>query len=158
MKKRPNFVWLNASNVFQPCSTPSNTKYALQANLCGQKAIFSLFGPLFGPLGAIYWKFSVWQMGQTGQPECPQCCSNLFQPVPTRSVVMYGLSCENANFGPCLVLFGPWEGPNMKNARWSSWNRGQYTYWDQKKKTISGDDGVLSLNAYHLYRWYLIVL
>ena len=44
----------------------------------------------------------------------------------------------------------------MKNAGCSSWNRGQYIYWDQKK-TISDDDGALSPKAYHLYRWYLIV-
>ena len=51
--------------MFQPCFTPC------------KKAIFSLFWPLFGPHGAIFGTLWVWQMGQTGQPECHQCCSNL---------------------------------------------------------------------------------
>ena len=41
------------------------------------KGNFSLFGPLFGPLGAIIGIFWVWQMGQTGQPGCPQSRSSL---------------------------------------------------------------------------------
>ena len=44
----------------------------------------------------------------------------------------------------------------MKNVRCSSWKRCQCTYWDQKK-TIGDNDGALSLNAYHPYKWYLTV-
>ena len=66
-----------------PMLWPSNSKYALRANLHGQKAIFSLFGPLYGLLGAI--------------------------------------------FGTFLALFWSFLGPNMRNARCSSWNRGQCT-------------------------------
>ena len=61
--------------VFQPCSTPGL--------ICGaHNYIFSIFGPLFGPLWAIFGTFWVWQMGQNGQPWCPWHCFNL---VPTYS-------------------------------------------------------------------------
>ena len=86
--------------MFSPCSTQFNSKQALQADLHGQKDIFSLFGPLFGPLGTIFGALWVWQMGKTGQPECPKCCSN---PVPTRSTTIYG----NKAYLNYFVIFGP---------------------------------------------------
>ena len=46
-------------NPFQP-------KKALWANLCGQKDIFSLFWPIFGPCWATFGTFWVWQMSPTG--------------------------------------------------------------------------------------------
>ena len=85
-----NFAWKKDPTLSgqMPMLWPSNSKYALRANLRGQKAIFSLFWPLFGPLLAIFGIFWVWQMGQTGQPKCPQCCSNL---VPTCSTKRYDI-------------------------------------------------------------------
>ena len=80
----------------------------------------------------------------------------LFKPVPLNRGSHMAILVKIFNLGPCLVFFGPWEGPDMKNDSCSRWNRGQCTYWDQKK-TIGDDNGALSLNAYHLYRWYLTV-
>ena len=52
LEKMPHLVCLDV--VFQPCSNSSNPKQALWTDLCGQKAIFILFQPLFGPIGAIF--------------------------------------------------------------------------------------------------------
>ena len=43
------YAWM-FSLVLQAFSTPSNQKYALRADLCGQHAMFSLFFPFFAPI------------------------------------------------------------------------------------------------------------
>ena len=98
------------SLVFQPCSTPSNPKYALCADLCGQKAIFSLFCPLFGPHSATFGTFWVWQKAHTGLSGCFHWCSNLVPPLPTQNMP-YELICVAkrlflAYFGPHIATFG----------------------------------------------------
>ena len=65
--------------VFKPGSSPSNPKYALWADLRVQKAIFSLFGPLFGPLWAILGTFWVWQMGKLVRLNALSAIPTLFQ-------------------------------------------------------------------------------
>ena len=57
----------------------------------------------------------------------------LFQPVPLNRWSHMALLVKM----PIWALFGPWEDPNMKNATCSSWNRGQCTYWDQKKPSVT---------------------
>jgi hypothetical protein len=68
--------------------------------LFGQKAIFSLFWPLFGPLGATFGAFWVWKMAQTGLSGYLQCCSNL---VPTCSITNFSSEVYLAYFS----IFGP---------------------------------------------------
>ena len=66
----------------------------------GQKAIYSLFGPLVGPLWVIFEAFLVWQMGKTGQPDCPECWYDL---VPTCLFSHFCHMC--AYFGLFLATF-----------------------------------------------------
>ena len=57
-------------NTFQPKIGPLSQSVWPEGN-------FSLFGPLFGPLGALIGIFWVWQISQTGQPGFPQSRSSL---------------------------------------------------------------------------------
>ena len=77
MDKRSHLVC-----TYALCCVPT-LFHPFQPNLCGQKAIFIIFWPLLGPLGATFGTFWVWQIPQTGLTGCPQSFSNL---VPTRSI------------------------------------------------------------------------
>ena len=57
---------------------------------------------LLVPLGALFRTFWVWQMGQTGKPGCPQCCSNL---VPTHVTKYYAIEAYFIIFDPILGQF-----------------------------------------------------
>ena len=79
--------------------------------MCGQKAIFSLFGPIFEPRRATFGTFWVWQMAKINQPGCLYWWSNLVPPLPTQNRPS-GQICEIkrlflAYFGPFLSLVRP---------------------------------------------------
>ena len=112
--------------VFQHCSTPSKPKYALWADLHGQKVIFGRFGPLFGPLWAIFGtfrsvKWANWSAWMSLVPFQP--CSNIAPRNRWSHLALIGTMPMSALFCP----FGPWEGTNMRNTLCSNWKRGQFS-------------------------------
>ena len=124
---------LGADKNFVPTSFIKN--YAIEAHL----AYFITFGPTLAFLCHFR---SPWANFITLLPEkkaqhclagCPMLCSNLVPPLPTKNrpsmpfqtfpnIVSLNrwshmaLIVNIPIFGPFLVLFGPWENPNMKNA------------------------------------------
>ena len=67
-------------------------------------------------------------------------------------MVTFGITCENASFGPFWALGGPKYVicPVLKLEQTLAHILGP-------EKTIDDSDGALPLNAYHLYRCYLTV-
>ena len=87
-KKGPTWSGRMLPFVFQPCSTPSNPKLALWANYWSQMAIFRIFGPLFGFLGAISGKFWSSKSAELVSLDVLGAVPTLFQPVPQQSMVL----------------------------------------------------------------------
>ena len=112
--------WMS-SLVFQPCATPCNPIQALWADLCGQKAIFSLFWPHFGPSKATFRTFWVLQKAPTVLSKCSYCFSNLVPPFRFRSVACHltKLLISRSSFVSCSFIY---QGVPSKNTLFLSIN------------------------------------
>ena len=71
----------------------------------------------------------------------PKTIAIFIHHMQTQNFHTYGLTLENANLGPILVLFGPWEVLKLEQ---------RSVHYLGPEKNTGDDDGALSLKAYHI--------
>ena len=131
MKRRPKMVWLNAPVVFQPFSTPFNSNRP-SGLICVANRLFSTYLGLFlATFGPYLGHFRSGKWAKLVSLNVLSAVPALFQPVPLNRWSHMALLVKMSMWA-FYWFFGPWEGPNMKNGRCSSWNRGQCTYVTRK--------------------------
>ena len=107
--------WKGWNKVGTPTNTSIQTSLGhlphLECPKCGQRAILSVFWPLFGPHRATFGTFIVWKMAQTFLPGCLHWCSNLVPPLPTQNMpselICVAKILFSSYFCPFLAPIGP---------------------------------------------------